>query len=83
MCQPNHRNLIQFNSVNRYKKSKKGKYWYFYSNKKSYKLFITRKVIYRNPASVYRSRRERKTNSHPKVFRIADIFSDSCSKMRK
>ena len=83
MYQTNYRNLIYFHAFNRHKKSRKGKYWYYCPNKKLYNVFIARKSLYRNPASVYRSRRERKTNSYAKVFRIADVFSSSRSKMLK
>ena len=83
MCKQSHIYLSYFHTPKKHKKSRKNKYWYFCPNKKSYDIFITRKAIYRNPASVYRSRRERKTNTYPKVFRIADIFADSRSKMLK
>ncbi len=76
MYQPKQRKLVYFH----FRKRKNNKIRYFYLEKKSSVIYLVRRSLYRNPASGYRSRRERKTNSYPKVIKIADFFSNSCFK---
>lgn len=76
MHQSKHPKLISVYSMKRYRNHRKGKKWYFRQSKKFYSLFIARNSVYRSYSSIYRPRRERQTNTYPKVIRIADFLSN-------
>ena len=82
MCKSNQSNRIRSYSSTHYRKQRKGKTWYFCRNRRTNVLFIPYRALYRNPASIYRSKRVQKTNSHLKIHRIADKFPNSFPQKR-